>query len=823
VRIPVHDCYRTDPLTDGLFDVCDSRYIGPHPLGLILFSQKMRVPPPADAEQREFMRAEETQPESTLAGERSTRGNGAERARDNRGARMGVPPMPAIGTGPVRTPSVSTAIRKVPSLVRRSTLIRYGAAVLFVLIALLVTMAARPYISQVVFIFFWPAVIGAAMFGGVGPGLLSSFLSVALADYFIMGPARTFQLTEPAEVAQLLVFLTISGAVSSAAGRLQAARQVATDAAKQNATLATEMENQAMELEQQLEESQALQEELEQSSEALVQQTAEAEEAEQFSRGILESISDPFVVLDALWGIRFINAPAERGFTSAGRGEAKDLIGKNLWEVFPNILGTAFEREMRRCAEERKPVTFEAFYAERGEWALMFCYPLPDGGIAAQWKDISAIKRAEESARHLARASETLSASLDYETTLKELAHVIVPEFADWCAVDIVEDDGKVRQLAVAHSDPDKVRWAYELNKRYPPDPTAPTGVHNVLRTGAPELYPEISDEMLEAGARDEDHLRISRELGLKSAIVVPLIAHGRTLGAITLVTAESGRRYGEADLEFAMELARRAALAVDNARLHRAESDARRAAEAANLAKTQFLAVMSHELRTPLNAIAGYAELMRMGIRGPVTPEQQADLDRIKRSQRNLLSLINDVLNYAKLEAGHIDFDARDVGVHEFLADIEALITPQLQGKGLSYEYDVCDSGLAVKADAEKMRQILLNLLSNAIKFTPAGGKVFIECEADDAKVRIKVRDTGVGIPADKLSAIFEPFIQLDRKLTSAHEGTGLGLAISRDLARAMSGELTAESSPGEGSAFTLELPRGDGNAAIAPSGKQD
>jgi signal transduction histidine kinase/PAS domain-containing protein len=730
---------------------------------------------------------------------------------------------PASATGTVRTQSLSAAIKWVPTQRARSPLIRYGAAVLFVAIALVITLAAQPYLARIIFVFFWPAVVGAAMLGGVGPGLLASLLSVAAADYFMIGPPKTFEFTDPIELVQVAVFLTIGGTVAYVAGRLQAARQLAGDAARENASLATDMEQQAMELEQQLEESQSLQEELEQSSEALVQRTAEAEEAEVFSRGILESISDPVVVLDALWGIRYVNAAAGQVFEIAGRGEARELIGKDVWEVFPNIRGTTFEREMRRCAEERRPVTFEAFYADRGEWVLMFCYPLPDGGIAAQWKNISAIKRAEESARYLARATETLSASLDYETTLKELAQIVVPEFADWCAVDIVADDGKVKQLAVAHANPDKIRWAYELNKQYPPDPTAPTGIYNVLRTGNPELYTEIPEEMLEAGARDEEHLRIIREIGITSAIVVPLIAHGRTLGALTLVSSESGRRYGSADLDFAMELARRAALAVDNARLHRAESDARRAAEAANLAKTQFLAVMSHELRTPLNAIAGYAELMRMGIRGPITPEQQADLDRIKRSQRNLLSLINDVLNYAKLEAGHIDFDTRDVPVHDFLTDIEALVTPQLQGKGLRYAYDECDHGIAVKADAEKMRQIVLNLLSNAIKFTPTGGTVSIECNADDEKMRITVRDTGVGIPPDKITAIFEPFIQLDRKLTSAHEGTGLGLAISRDLALAMAGDLTAESTPGEGSAFTLELPRADSVAVIAPAGKQD
>jgi signal transduction histidine kinase len=440
---------------------------------------------------------------------------------------------------------------------------------------------------------------------------------------------------------------------------------------------------------------------------------------------------------------------------------------------------------------------------------MVICYPLPDGGLATQWKDITAIKKAEESAHYLARASDALASSLDYETTLAELTRLIVPEFADWAAIDVVGEDGKPRQLAVAHVDPDKVRWAYELNKRYPPDPNAPTGVYNVLRTGKPELYSEIPEEMVSAGAIDEEHLNIIRELGLKSAIVVPLVAHERTLGAMTLVSTASGRRYTDADLDLAMELARRAALAVDNARVHKAELDARHAAEAANLAKTQFLAVMSHELRTPLNAIAGYAELMRMGIRGPVTTEQQADLDRIKRSQRNLLSLINDVLNYAKLEAGHIEFDTQPVLLHDFLDDIESLVTPQLQGKGLKYEYEKCDDTLSVLADAEKMRQIVLNLLSNAIKFTPAGGTISMECEADDGKVRIRVRDTGVGIPDDKIGAIFEPFVQLDRKLTSANEGTGLGLAISRDLARGMAGDLSVESTVGQGSVFSLELPR--------------
>jgi K+-sensing histidine kinase KdpD len=561
------------------------------------------------------------------------------------------------------TPS-SASIKTVPPVEDRSALIRYSFAVIFCVAALLVSLLVAPFIGNVILIFFWPAVIGAAIIGGLGPGVFASVLSLALADYFLIAPLKSFTLTDPKELVPFLVFLVTSYLVSALTATLRKERRKATEAALENARLATAMEHQATELEQQLEESQSLQEELEASSEELIERTAEAEAASKFSSGILASIADPFVVHDADWRFRYINAAAEKALDA---GEAKKLIGRVVWEVLPNVVGTKFEREMRRAAEERVPVSFEGFYAERGEWSIVFCYPLPDGGLATQWKDITAVKRAEESARYLARATEALSASLDYETTLAELTHVVVPEFADWCAVDIIDEDGKVKQLAVTHVDPDKVRWAYELNRRYPPDPNRDTGVHNVLRTGKPQLYADIPEEMLVASAVDDEHLKIIRELDIRSAMVVPLIARGRTLGAMTLVSTESRRRYTESDLELAMELARRAALAVDNARLHKAELDARHAAEAANLAKTQFLAVMSHELRTPLNAIAGYAELMRMGIRGPITAEQQADLDRIKRSQRNLLSLINDVLNYAKLEAGHIEFDTQRVLLHDF------------------------------------------------------------------------------------------------------------------------------------------------------------
>jgi signal transduction histidine kinase len=239
----------------------------------------------------------------------------------------------------------------------------------------------------------------------------------------------------------------------------------------------------------------------------------------------------------------------------------------------------------------------------------------------------------------------------------------------------------------------------------------------------------------------------------------------------------------------------------------------ARADAQAANRAKGEFLAVMSHELRTPLNAIGGYAELMEMGIRGPVTPQQAEDLGRIQRSQRHLLGLVNEVLNYAKLETGTVRYDAVDLAVCDALAEAEALVAPQARAKGLVLATADCPPDLGVRADAEKLRQVLANLLSNAVKFTEARsgepGRIAVACQAAGARIRIAVADTGIGIPADQFERIFEPFVQVRAALTRTAEGTGLGLAISRDLARGMGGELTVESSPGVGSTFTLTLPR--------------
>jgi PAS domain S-box-containing protein len=268
-------------------------------------------------------------------------------------------------------------------------------------------------------------------------------------------------------------------------------------------------------------------------------------------------------------------------------------------------------------------------------------------------------------------------------------------------------------------------------------------------------------------------------------------------------------------------DLSERKRAEEERERLVESERAARHEAEAANRAKGEFLATVSHELRTPLNAIAGYVQLLEMGIHGALAPRQEEALGRIRRNHEHLLVLINDLLQFTRIQAGHLEVRREAVPVARVLAEIEAMVVPPGTGHGPTFRCEPCEPGLEVVGDRERIEQVLLNLVSNAIKFTGAGGRTQVTAVRSGQSVHFRVRDTGPGIAPDKLEAIFEPFIQVRDLATgdSSRQGVGLGLAISRDLARAMGGELTVESTQGTGSVFTLTLPAGEAKALSASS----
>ena len=424
-------------------------------------------------------------------------------------------------------------------------------------------------------------------------------------------------------------------------------------------------------------------------------------------------------------------------------------------------------------------------------------------------------RKPERRALFLAEISRLLPESFDQEEILLSVAKLAMPELNAWSVVDLIDADGAIRRLSVSHPNESLQPLAEELSMEYAPAPMDTFGAPRIVATKEPELVSEIANATLEATAHDKRHHEILRTLGFCSFMVLPLKARGRLLGAITFIGADGEQRYTPKDLLFAEDLAGRAAMAMDNARLYQEAQQAREEAVAAvaraaiaDRAKTDFLATMSHELRTPLNAIAGYAELLQLGMRGPVTDQQQEAISRIRSSQHHLLGIVNDILTFAKTETGRIPINLENSPVTPAINAVRFLVEPLLLQNEIQYSFDECSAETSVVADRERLQQILVNLLTNAAKFSPRGGEVNIRCEVREHLVAIIVEDKGKGIEVDMLEAIFEPFVQISTGLTRTADGSGLGLAISRELARLMGGDVTVESDAGAGSSFTLTLP---------------
>lgn len=406
----------------------------------------------------------------------------------------------------------------------------------------------------------------------------------------------------------------------------------------------------------------------------------------------------------------------------------------------------------------------------------------------------------------LAEASNVLAESLEYETTLKNVAHLCVPHLADWCVVDVLDADGTLRRLEVAHVDPEKLRMAREFQERYPVDVNSSDAVTQVLHTGEPILVRDIPETALQAAARDEEHLHLLRSLGFRSYMCVPLAAHGRIRGVLSFVSAESGRRYGPSDLALAQDLANRAALAVDNARLYGELQDA-------IAMRDEFVSSVSHDLKNPLAAIRGRAQMMERRL--PTLPADESErfagnLQAIDTAVTRMTRLINDLVDVARLRTGQpLDLNRVPTDLVELVH--QAVGETQHGAHRHTITVETVCSDLKGSWDAMRLERVLGNLLTNAIKFSPEGGEIVVEIsrEPDGGEewAVVAVSDPGIGIPAADLPRIFERFHR-GANVTGKIEGSGIGLAGTKQIVEQHGGTIAAQSREGEGATFTVRLP---------------
>jgi len=541
-----------------------------------------------------------------------------------------------------------------------------------------------------------------------------------------------------------------------------------------------------------------------------------AEHAEASLSTTLRSIGDAVIATDNGGRVTFMNPVAEQ-LTGWKESEARHLPLRSVFRIVNEATRQEVENPVDKVLREGAKVGLANHTVLLGKQPGHET-PIDDSGapirddsgvhgVVLVFRDVTAQKLEEARRTFLVDAAAALASSLEPQVALTRLAELLVPRFGDWCAIDVVENDGAVpRRLAVAHVDPEKVHLARALGERSPAWP-GPGGEADVLRTGRAQLHAEIAEDALQRAARDDDHRRILTSLNPRSAVLLPLRARAHTLGAITLVNAESGRRYGAGDLSFLEDVARRAAISIDNARLYESERRAHASAVVANRTKDEFLATISHELRTPLNAILGWARLMAKN------PGDEARRTRaievIDRNATAMAQLIEDLLDVSRIISGKVRLEIGEVEIERAIHAAADSVRVALDAKELTLKITVNGEVGPVLGDANRLQQVLWNLLTNAVKFTPHGGRIDVTGERKGAFIQITVSDTGKGIRPDFLPFVFDPFRQGDGTITRTQGGLGLGLAITRHLVELHGGWIQAQSpGEGQGATFVVALP---------------
>jgi PAS domain S-box-containing protein len=409
--------------------------------------------------------------------------------------------------------------------------------------------------------------------------------------------------------------------------------------------------------------------------------------------------------------------------------------------------------------------------------------------------DITNIKESESNQKFLTRASGVLASSFDYSKTIGQVSELIVPDLADWCAVDIVTEDGSLERLSVAHRSPSPDAWPEVLRRNVTPKQKGKAPILQAIELGAPVLWPEVTDDLLSAIAVDDEHLRMLRQAKMQSLMVIPIQARNRVLGSVSFVSSNPSHHFSEKDLKFYQELVWHVAIAIDNARLY---AEAKKAIKI----REEILGIVSHDLKTPLTSISIYAQTL-MKKKGNV----EILANRIHRTVSRMSRLISDFLDLAKIDAGHLAISKHINSVQKLIGEVADFVIPLAESKRLSIQQDVPQSPLFIECDHDRLLQVFQNIASNAIQFTPENGKITLGAALKGQRILFWISDTGPGISKDAIPHIFERYWQAKESKNIPHSA-GLGLFIAKKMVEAHGGELWVESGLGQGSSFCFSLP---------------
>jgi PAS domain S-box-containing protein len=696
-----------------------------------------------------------------------------------------------------------------PELMRRERHFwqRAAAAVGTWLFAAGMTVVFSQQIQRSSFTFFWVAILFAAWYSGFFFALLSSIASVLAVNYFLLEPTHKLTIPQLPDFLMLIVFMIVSSAVSAFTVRLAENERDIRARADELGRLNDQMIQQQRELAARTEAAQSLVREVESANAGLAVVNAALEESEERWQ-TLADIAPVFIwTADARGKCTWVSRP---WLEFTGRTLDEELGDGRFAGVHPEDAEHC-RAIFDRAVEERAPFTMEYRLRRRdGEYRWITDRGVPrtseEGtfiGYIGSCIDLSERREAEE----WSRALQALGASLTSATNAVDVAESASRDAAlvvgaVGCTLALLSADGDLLEIILRSDDAQ--------------DGMSPAVVRHLLPERAPEWEavrtsaPVVIEDMRQWTTQHPDVTLLAAEM-CEALVAMPLRLEGRSAGALSFAFARA-RAFAADDLTFLDAVAHLCAQALDRVRLFEGEQRARREADAANRAKSEFLAQLSHELRTPLNAVGGYADLIALEIHGPITEEQRTALGRLKRAQQELLTHIDELLTYARVDRAQRSYVFAPVRAGAVLREVESLVSPQARGKGIDLVIDTADPALSGWGDRDRVRQILLNLATNAIKYTPNGGRIELSAHlrvtaSGESRVDFEVRDTGRGIPTDKLEAIFDPFVQLSRKPFEPREGVGLGLAISRRLATDMDGELTVTSEVGVGSTFRLTL----------------